>query len=77
MKPHELFGVVVRSIGLVILLAGLLYLYSAVAVAFAPDKGVDSPVSYFVAGFGALLVSIYFLRGAPLLVRFAYHGHNQ
>ena len=73
MKPRDLFGVVIRSIGLLTLIGSLLYLYSAVVVLAAPDTPhASSPLSYIGACVALLLVSAYFLRGAPQLVRLAY-----
>jgi hypothetical protein len=71
MKPNELFGVVVRVIGLI----GLLYLLrEEVNLLFS---GMLPMV--LALGWGPILesilgifISIYFLRGAPALVRFAF-----
>jgi hypothetical protein len=75
MKPRDLFGVVIRCIGLLMLIGSLLYLYSAVVALFAPDRAQGwSPFSYIGVGVVLLLLSGYFLRGAPHLVGFAYRG---
>lgn len=73
MKPRDVFGVVIRSVGLLALLGSLLYLYSALVALFAPAiPQAYSPGSYIGACIVLLLFSAYFLRGAPHLVRFAY-----
>ena len=78
MKPRDIFGVVIRSVGFLALLGSLLYLYSAIAVLFAPDTPrASSPLSYVGASIVTLLFSLYFLRGAPHLVRFAYGPERQ
>ena len=78
MKPRDVFGVVIRSIGLLSLLGSLLYLYSALVALFAPDTPqASSPLSYIGACIVMLLFSAYFLRGAPHLVRFAYGPESQ
>lgn len=78
MKPRDLFGVVIRSIGLLALLGSLLYLYSAIVALLAPDTPhASSPLSYIGACIVALIFSAYFLRGAPHLVRFAYGPERQ
>ena len=64
MKPSELFGVAVRIIGLM----GLLYLVSN-AVVFI---GTGAPWQLVVRTILLLLLSLYLLRGAPHIVRFAY-----
>jgi hypothetical protein len=67
------------------LMGSVLYLYSALAVLLTPDAPhASSLLSYIGACIVSLLISVYFLRGAPHLVRFAYgreredsdDGHN-
>jgi hypothetical protein len=77
MNPRDLFGVVIRTVGVLILFGSLLYLYSAVVVLLVPETPhTSSPARYIGAFIILLLVSAYFLRGAPLLVRFAYRDEN-
>lgn len=62
-----------RSIGVLMLAGSVLYLYSAVVALLEPDTPyASSPLSYIGAGIVSLLISVYLLRGAPHLVRFAY-----
>ena len=73
MKPRELFGVVIRSVGLLMLIGGLLYLYSALVTLLAPDTPrASSPMIYLGACLVWLALGAYLLRGAPHLLRFAY-----
>jgi hypothetical protein len=74
MKPAEAFGVSIRIIGLLACLAAILYLISGAIVSTSPScKANVSPAwQYFSVGVVALLIGVYFLRGAPRLVRFAY-----
>jgi hypothetical protein len=74
MQPAQGFGVAVRTIGLLACLAAILYLISGAIVSISPSckANVSPPWQYFTVGLVALLVGIYFLRGAPLIVRFAY-----
>ena len=73
MSPRDCFGIVVRSVGLLLLLFGL---YSALSGLFLLLVSVYyqrvAPLSLFVCGVLATLVSLYLLRGAPALVRFCY-----
>jgi membrane protein YdbS with pleckstrin-like domain len=64
MKPHELFAVAIRVIGLL----SLLYLLFTGLMFFA--AGVSW--QFVVRSILWALMSIWFLRGAPQLVRFAY-----
>ncbi len=78
MNPRDLFGVVVRCVGLLALVGSLLYFYSALMALLEPDTPqISSPLSYIGAGIFSLLFSAYFLRGAPHLVRFAYGPERQ
>lgn len=71
MKPSELFGVVVRTIGLLVLL-------SAVWATFLGSLGValggpGQTVGMLFFGIPALLIGLWLMRsGAHALVRFAY-----
>jgi len=64
MRPHELFSVAVRIIGLL----SLLYLAFTSLMFFAAGVSWQFVVRSVVWA----LISIWFLRGAPQLVRFAY-----
>jgi hypothetical protein len=64
MKPPELFAVAVRVAGLV----SLLYLIATSVMFF----GVGLPWALVVKSILWLLLSLWLLRGAPQLVRFAY-----
>jgi hypothetical protein len=66
MKPHELFAVAVRVVGLVslIYLLGCATLFVAAGVSWL----------FIVRTLVWLVLSLWMLRGAPALVRFAYPG---
>jgi hypothetical protein len=74
MKPKDAFGVVVRTIGLILVFTGALYLLSALVVCVAPAFRPNlSPAWHYLAhGVIGGLFGLYFLRGAPGIVRFAY-----
>jgi hypothetical protein len=73
MRPKDYFGLIVRTFGLVVLLAGLHFLLSAIYVFATPNLPHKSPlISYAIYGFVLIALSLYFLRGAPALVRFSY-----
>jgi hypothetical protein len=64
MKTSELFGVAVRVVGLV----SLLHMLGGAMVLF----GVRMSFGFVVKELLWLAVSLYLLRGAPHVVRFAY-----
>jgi len=64
MKPQELFAVAVRVVGLL----SLLYLVFTSLMFFAAGVSWQFVVRSLIWA----LVSLWFLRGAPQLVRFAY-----
>jgi hypothetical protein len=62
MSPKELFALIVRVIGLL----GAIYLIRHIV-----KIGVDTP-TLLVVRLASALVGLYMVRGAPLLVKFAY-----
>jgi hypothetical protein len=80
MKPSELFGVVVRSIGLLIVIYGLYELWGGVdntvenLLAIGLNDNGDQPSSfgYFAFGVPALVFGTVVFFAADLIVRLAY-----
>lgn len=71
--PRECFGIAIRTIGILLLFGSVMYLYSAFAILVLNGMPHTYPlVSYAGASAVALIVGLYFLRGAPSLVNFAY-----
>lgn len=64
MQPQDLFAIVVRTVGLV----SLVYLVSTSLMLL----GGGLPWAFVLRFIAWALVSIWMLRGAPQLVRFAY-----
>ena len=73
MKPKDIFGIIVRTIGVILVLFSFLYFYGAVAASFKPELGRGAPPIYHI-GFGFILLAIgtYCMRGAPKWLDFAY-----
>ncbi len=72
MKPEDVFGIILRVVGLGFLAAFIMYSYSLVNAILQGGYGGSSPGAYVVAMAVCLAVGLYFLRGAKLLVRFCY-----
>ena len=73
MKPRDFFGVALRTLGTLFFIVGLIYIASAIFATIWRDiPGRATPSQYLVMGLTITAVSIYFLRGAPHLMRFAY-----
>jgi hypothetical protein len=70
MKPKQAFGVVVRTVGLILLIIGALYVVSGLIALFEPRYKPAWP--YFIIGTGGVLISLYLLRGGAHIVQFAY-----
>ncbi|HEX2855158.1 MAG TPA: hypothetical protein VHO24_18130 [Opitutaceae bacterium] len=66
MKASELFGVAVRTVGLI----SLIYMIGGAMVLF----GVRMSFGFVVKEVLWLALSIYLLSGAPQVVRFAYRS---
>jgi hypothetical protein len=73
MKPQDVFGVVVRTFGLIALVASAFYCNSAVAGWLDSAESNTSPRQYAVTAILLFCAGLYLIRGAPRLVRFAYH----
>lgn len=73
MTPKDCFGVVVRSVGLLVLLLGVYELLGSIYVLVTPSRhhNATSPV-YIVYGVFFVALSLYFLCGAPGLMQFSY-----
>ena len=69
MKPSDLFGVVVRSVGLLMLIGLWVAFWSAICAA----AGGNHFISALLIGVPLLCLGIWFLDGAESLVRIAYH----
>ena len=74
MKPKEGFGIAVRIIGLILLILGAVYIASGFLLLFDPKfkPNVAPAWHYFLDGIIGVLISLYLLRGATHIVRFAY-----
>ena len=70
MRPPETFGVAIRVFGLAITLYTLWSLLSTLALLFAGFG--EGTAGFFIIQIVALVVGIYFLRGAPLVLHFSY-----
>lgn len=72
MKPFEVFGVVVRTIGLLLVLGSAPCMFLAIlSLSFG---GPYNAAWLTLFSFPTLLAGLYLLRGAPLLIWFAYSG---
>ncbi len=70
MKPSELFGVIVRTIGLILVLSALCQVF--IAILNLVGGGPGNVVGMLLYGIPALLVGLWFLRGAKALICFAF-----
>ena len=74
MKPSEVFGIVVRTVGLLMtLIAAAQILVGTLHLVLG---GPMNPISLLVFAIPALLVGLWFLRGAESLVRFAFPAES-
>jgi hypothetical protein len=78
MKPVQAFGVSIRTVGLIACLAAVLYLISGVIASISPGcKANVSPAwQYFIVGLVVLIIGLYFLGGAPHVLRLAYRDDS-
>ena len=74
MRPPEVFGIVIRSFGLTITLYSIWLLLSSISLSLA-GLG-EGTAGFVITQIAALVLGIYFLRGAPVVVRFSYPGEK-
>ena len=68
MKPRDCFGVVVRTVGLLLMLYSLFYFYGAVAAASSPAlRRGGTPVYYIGIGVVMMIVGLYATLGVFLI----------
>jgi hypothetical protein len=75
MKARDIFGIIVRSFGMCVLLYALWYLAFAFAFLFRAlhDTSHDSYMGpYFTSGIPGLVFAIVLLRFSRQIVRFSY-----
>jgi len=74
MKPSDVFGICIRILGLLGIIGGILYIIDAMYLLLS---GQEQHAGFYAGEyilFGIILtvVALYFIRGAPHIVRFAY-----
>lgn len=77
MQPREAFGVFVRSLGVIVVAYALWNLGFAFsdAIGYTTDNGVETPV-YVTSVATFSLIGLALLRGADIIVKFAYLGQS-
>ena len=69
MKSKEIFALILRVIGVLGIISVVRHLMDDLTVGFEPLSGI-----YFGRKMVYLLLGLYFIWGAPHLVKFAYSG---
>jgi hypothetical protein len=73
MKARDIFGLILRVAGLIGAYYGGFYLMSSLyCLTGVPEREGFGARQYFLAGMVYMVVGLYFLRGAPHVLRFAY-----
>ena len=75
MRPSDAFGVIIRSIGLLLILSALWVLFWAILNLVGGGPG--NVLGMMISGIPMLFVGIWFLGGAPSLVSFAYRDNHK
>jgi hypothetical protein len=74
MNASEIFGLIIRCIGLLLSLLGIHQIYRALIILVQSIS--MTCCTYLLFGIPALLIGIWFLRGAPWLMSFSYPEHK-
>jgi hypothetical protein len=78
MKPQDIFGIIVRTLGLSLLFYALWYLAYGLASVAGYEAGDASDLrAYFLTGGIQLFAGFYLLRGAPGLMNIAYPASRE
>ena len=75
MKARDIFGIIVRSIGICAMLYSLWYLAFGIAVllgVLADQRHTTEEGAYFISGILGFVIGIVFLRFGREIVRFSY-----
>jgi hypothetical protein len=73
MKPSQVFGIIVRTFGLLLTVYSMWYLAYGIATTLGlPEDAPGYEESYYLSGLVCFFLGLYCLRGAPLIVRFSY-----
>jgi hypothetical protein len=75
MKPSDAFGVVVRSLGLLMVVAASWILFWALLNLVGGGPG--NVLGMVISGIPMLIVGIWFLTGAQSLISFAYRNDKR
>lgn len=77
MQAVHIFGIIVRSAGLAMLVYALWNLaYGVGTLLRLPPYTTGYEFAFFLTGGVYLVLALYFLRGAPHLLRFCYPSEN-
>ncbi len=77
MKPTELFGVVVRTSGLYLVLSGAMYLIYGFLATTEILPATREARSYFMSGVPYVIGGCFLMRGANWFVTFCYPAEDQ
>ncbi|PHS04103.1 MAG: hypothetical protein COA78_17025 [Blastopirellula sp.] len=75
MKPFELFGVVIRTIGLFFLMAAITQSFMALLTSLIGGRGIAFTAMIYIVP--SLLIALWCLLGAPPIVSIAYGSDGQ
>ena len=72
MTPAKIFGIILRTVGLFLLVYAIWYIEYGIAAILGMQTPPSYKIEYFLTGILFLLIAIYFLRGGPGLLEFCY-----
>jgi hypothetical protein len=78
MSPVKIFGLVIRICGLgLFIYSGFNLVFIIPALLRIPGTSANYGMQWNLLAFGFFLLSIYFLRGAPRLLKFCYPNESE
>ena len=79
MKPKDVFGIIIRTMGLILIIYGLWYLLFGLLqlIGCEQEQRAGELLGDFLFGGILIVIAKYFLRGAPRLLNFCYPGEAE
>ena len=73
LNPRDVFGIIIRTIGLLCFVVAVVYSYGAIAVVVFPAAPHRAPLGEFIlAAMAYFILAIVFLLGARWIIRLTY-----
>lgn len=77
MNARDIFGLAIRVVGLLLSVLSMLYFLPVLCQLNGLDDATPNVKAYWIYGAVTAFVALYFLSGAPHLMKFSYPPENE